>query len=276
MAVKYSVQALFIYGAMSVYLLSLTLSLLRRWRAGHFTYFAGFLIALAGYLYRWQHVGHIPLQNLFELFLGLGMIYPVSYFSRKVLYVPGEAVDALLGVIILFPAGFIFSAQPQNLPPALQSPLFIPHVMVYMIAYIFMAKAAVQAVCERLAPGDADDGSIATDKKPSFLTRSALEYEQATYRMIATGFIFLTLGLILGSWWGQLAWADYWGWDPKELWSLASWLVYVGYFHFRFAYQQRYRAANSFIALLGIVVIVVTLLWVNLARIFVSVHTYSN
>jgi len=94
--------------------------------------------------------------------------------------------------------------------------------------------------------------------------------------MIYAGFPLLTLGLILGSYWGKKAWGDYWGWDPKELWSLASWLVYVGYFHFRYMFGKKYPQINSIWAIAGMFVIIVTLLWVNLSRLFPGLHSYAT
>ena len=94
--------------------------------------------------------------------------------------------------------------------------------------------------------------------------------------MICTGFPLLTLGLLLGSCWGRVAWGDYWGWDPKELWSLASWLIYVGYFHFRFFTKKKHPRTNSIWAIVGLVVIIITLLWVNLSRLFTGLHTYET
>jgi ABC-type transport system involved in cytochrome c biogenesis permease subunit len=103
-----------------------------------------------------------------------------------------------------------------------------------------------------------------------------LSSEQATYRMVCLGFPLLTLGLLLGSVWGKLAWGDYWGWDPKEMWSLASWLVYLGYFHFRYMFGKKHPRINSMWVVLGIVVILVTLLWVNLSRLFSGLHSYAT
>ena len=107
----------------------------------------GFGSALAAFVYRGLHVGHVPMQNLFEVFVTLGMvIYPITLFSRKILRIsggPGDSGDMLIGIIVLFPAGFVekFSADPQMLPPALQCWLFAPHVAVYMLSYMMMAKA---------------------------------------------------------------------------------------------------------------------------------------
>jgi ABC-type transport system involved in cytochrome c biogenesis permease subunit len=86
--------------------------------------------------------------------------------------------------------------------------------------------------------------------------------------------VLLTVGLFLGSVWGKLAWGDWWGWDPKELWSLAGWLVYSLYFHVRFGWPRLYRTQQALV-LLGMAVIVITLLWVNLSRLFQGLHNYA-
>jgi ABC-type transport system involved in cytochrome c biogenesis permease subunit len=204
------------------------------------------------------------LQNLFEVFLALGTaVYPLGLFCRRVLRTPGRLADMLIGASVLFPAGFVFSARPQQLPPALQSWLFGPHVAVYVLAYIFMAKAACQAISHlagRTAPG----------------SENLLSSEQSAHKMICVGFPLLTLGLVLGSCWGKLAWGDYWGWDPKELWSLACWLLYAGYFHFRSMYGRRFARINCLWAVAGMTVIVVTMLWVNLSRLFAGLHSYAT
>ncbi len=263
MAIKYTIQGLLVYITMAAYLLAFFVTLLRQRKVGHAIYFFGFAIAVVSYGYRWYDVRHVPLQNLFEVFLFLGMIYPVSLFSKRVLRVGGYAADMLIGAIVLFPAGFVFHAEPQRLPPALQCWLFTPHVAVYMISYIFMAKATFQAVCQLTRknpkPGD-----------------NLLPPEQATYTIVCIGFPLLTLGLILGSYWGKLAWGDYWGWDPKELWSLASWLVFVGYFHFRYMFGKKHPRINSLWVVAGMVAIIITLLWVNLSKLFPGLHSYAT
>jgi len=190
------------------------------------------------------------------------VIYPLSVFCRRALRVGGETIDALIAVILLIPAGFVFNAEPQKLPPALQNWLFAPHVGVYMLSYVIMTKAAVQAICHLLS------NSVSANKH-------IISYEQASYRMVCFGFPLLTLGLILGSWWGKLAWGDYWSWDPKEMWSLASWLVYVGYFHFRYMFGKKHPHINCIWVVLGMVVIVITLLWVNLSKVFAGLHSYA-
>jgi len=263
MEIKYTIQGLLIYVAIAAYLSAFTETILRRQKAGQFLFAFGFIVAAAAYAYRWQNVGHVPLQNLFEVFLCLGAIcYPFSLFCRRILRVGGQWADMLIAAIVLFPAGFVFSAELRQLPPALQSPLFVPHVAVYALSYIFMAKAASQAILQLAGITPSANENL-------------LNPEQATYRMVCVGFPLLTLGLVLGSCWGKLAWGDYWGWDPKELWSLASWLVYVGYFHFRYMFGKKHPRINSAWAVVGMAVIIITLLWVNLSKFFPGLHSYA-
>ena len=264
--IKTCAEAIFIYLTMLAYLAAAIVLICKRRRPGLVLYGVGFALAIVAFIVRWHRVQHVPLQNLFEVFLCLGMlVFPLSLFCQRFMRIGGIAVDCLIGVVVLFPAGFVskFSAEPQKLPPALQSGLFAPHVAAYMAAYIIMAKATVQAVaqlCHKTGPADTH----------------LVPYEQGTYKMVRLGFPLLTLGLILGAVWGKIAWGDYWNWDPKELWSLVSFLVYVGYLHFRYAFGRKYPRANSGLAVAGMGAIVITLLWVNLASVFKGLHSYAS
>jgi ABC-type transport system involved in cytochrome c biogenesis permease subunit len=254
-----------IYLAMACYLAAGVLLASKRKRSGQLVYSLGFLTMVAAFIVRWYEVEHAPLQNMFEVFLCLGMlIYPISVFCRRFLRVGGEAADAgILGFLLLFPAGFVFSADPQKLPPALQSPFFVPHVAAYMLSYIILTKAAVQAILRLLAGETPPETEL-------------VSYEQGAYRVTKLGFPLLTIGLVLGAWWAKMAWGDYWSWDPKELWSLVSWLVFLGYFHVRYMFGKKYPRLNAALVLLGLIAIGITLTWVNLSRLFPGLHSYAS
>jgi len=262
--VKFTLQGLLIYITMGAFLISFALTLARMKKASLASCLAGFAAAIVSYGYRWSHAGHVPLKDLFEVMLFMGLVMaPLSLLCRRFLRAGHENWDMLIAAVVLFPAGFVFEAEPRMLPPALQSPLFAPHVAVYMLAYVILAKAAVQAIAQLVRGDEPAEPDLA---RP----------EVATYRLVCLGFPLLTLGLVLGSWWGKIAWGDYWNWDPKELWSFASWLVYVGYLHFRYRYGRRYAWVNATIAICGFAVIVITLLWVNLAKVFKGLHSYAS
>ncbi len=262
MALDLTMPGVLTYGVVLAYL-GAAVALLCGWRrAGHGSYAFGFALAATAVVWRWYQVGGVPLQNLFGVFLCLGMLsYPLWLFCRRFLKIEGGATDPLLGLVVMFPAAFVFDAAPSNAPPALQSWLFLPHVGAYVLGYLVLFKATVPALAGLLGRA----GSVAEGRP---------DYELTVFRLIRLAFPLLTSGLILGSMWGMMAWGSYWNWDPKELWGLTMWLLYLGYFQFRRASSARYPRANCAIALAGAAVIVITLMWVNLARIFAGLHAY--
>jgi cytochrome c biogenesis factor len=253
MEIKYSLIGFLIYFAMFLYLSAFIFSASGAKKIGLKIFLAGFLFALSAFIDRWLLVNHIPFQNMFEIFLSMGVfIYPISIFCKHKLPLSGQSIDMLFGAVLLFPAGFIFSEGKQMLPPALQSPFFIPHIAIYLIAYIILSKAALLTF------------------------RPAPNRDDTIYRLVSLGFPLLTLGLILGSFWAKIAWGDYWSWDPKELWSLTTWLIYVLYFHFRANFGKKFPQINNSLVVVGFAAIVITLLWVNLSKIFLGLHSYAQ
>lgn len=98
--------------------------------------------------------------------------------------------------------------------------------------------------------------------------------EDITYKTVAFGFPIFTIGgLVFGAIWAEQAWGRYWGWDPKETWSLITWFVYAFYLHAKFIRGWR-GTKTSMIAVVGFLVTVFTYLGVNL---FLSgLHSYGS
>lgn len=271
MEIKLTVQGILIYAAMAAYLSGFLVCLPaevvgnKRWKSvALFIYAIGAVAALLSFGYRAYEVQRVPFRNLFEVMLFVGAVmFPLTILCRRVFRIGAEAGDMFVGAIALFPSGFVFSGEPQQLMPALQSPLFTPHVAAYMISYAIMAKAGVQAVLKLTKGTPRGDGE------------GVMDYEQGMYTLTLFGFPLLTLGLILGAWWGKIAWGDWWNWDPKEMWSLASWLMILVYLHFRAIHGRRFPRINSILFLIGFAVIIITLLWVNFSSVFSGLHSYA-
>jgi cytochrome c-type biogenesis protein CcsB len=97
--------------------------------------------------------------------------------------------------------------------------------------------------------------------------------EDITYKMIAIGWPLLTGGIITGAVWANSAWGSYWGWDPKETWSLITWFIYAIYLHAR--YVRGWKGTQlSVIALLGFLSVIFTYLGVNL--VLSGLHSYGG
>ena len=121
MAIKYTIQGLLVYMTIAAYVLAFVVTLLRRPKAGPAIYLLGFAVAIVSFGYRWYHVRHVPLQNLFEVFLCLGMIYPVSLFCKRVLRVGGYSAEMIVHHHAIVGASSPSNhehAQPQIEPPS--------------------------------------------------------------------------------------------------------------------------------------------------------------
>lgn len=213
-------------------------------------------VAMTAIAVRWCAVGHPPMRNLFEAFLWLPpALAAATLLTQRARGLGVARLDAALGFVVSFPLAFVFSAAEGRLPPALQSPLFVPHVLSYMLAYALMARAFALE-CAAFRGGD--------------IERSEALRQSATCNA-TWGFALITLALALGSVWGNEAWGAYWQWDPKEQWSLATWLVYAAFFHVRGSHRWR-------LALLGVglLSILLTVTWINLSKLFPGMHSYAG
>ena len=124
----------------------------------------------------------------------------------------------------------------KSLPPALQSPWFIPHLIVYMAGYAMLATATLMAVYMWVKRCPVKPGM--TKKKPGMTERM-----DVTDYLVYVGLAFLTIGMLFGALWAKEAWGQYWSWDPKETWAAITWLSYLLYIHFRRARPQEVRIA---------------------------------
>ena len=98
--------------------------------------------------------------------------------------------------------------------------------------------------------------------------------EELTYKAISIGFpIFTGGGLVFGAIWADKAWGRYWSWDPKETWSLITWLIYAFYLHGR--YRRGWQGRKiTVIAVIGFLSTIFTYVGVNL--LLSGLHSYGT
>ena len=202
-------------------------------------YSFAFMGALAMLVHRGFSTGHAPMQNMYEFLMCTAALLPIlTFFAHRAGERHALVVDAALQALVLVPVSFFMDGTVKHLMPALQSPFFVPHVGAYVLGYVILVRAAFG-----VGRG-----------------------------LVGLGFLLLTLGLVLGAAWGKVCWGHWWQFDPKEMWSLATWFVYVAYFHVRPRLSP--RGERIFLAV-GAVMIVLTLTWINLSRIFTGMHSYA-
>ena len=155
-----------------------------------------------------------------------------SFAAQAVGFAKFAAASSVV-MIALWIAGKVFLVK--ELVPALQSPLLVPHVGAYLISYAILIFAAFGI----------------------------------GVRFVPFGFFLMTLALVLGALWGKICWGDWWQYDPKEIWSLATWLTFAAYFHF-----QKNVQVSRWLLRFGAVMIILTLTWVNFSKLFKGLHSY--
>jgi len=133
-----------------------------------------------------------------------------------------------IGVLLVVALAIVSHMIPvfrSNLVPALQSPWFYPHILVYIVCYSLMGVAAVIAIY-----------GLIRQPLPSYIS-------PLTSSIVYIGLIFMTFGMMFGAFWAKEAWGHYWSWDPKETWAAITWLSYLVYVHYRLLPRHKERLA---------------------------------
>ena len=147
------------------------------------------------------------------------------------------------------------------LMPALQSPWFAPHVIIYMFSYAILGAVTLVALYYLFREEKLQDKERIMDM---------------TDNLVYVGIAFVTMGMLMGAIWAKEAWGHYWSWDPKETWAAATWLGYLVYIHYRLLKTSKNKTSMT-ILLLAFMLLQVCWYGVNYlpsAR-GRSVHTYS-
>jgi cytochrome c-type biogenesis protein CcsB len=144
------------------------------------------------------------------------------------------------------------------------------------LASVPFAAFAVEGMGSVLSSGNTATitAAIAPQTKPLSLRRLTIgeTLDNLSYRAIGLGFPLLTIGIIAGGVWANEAWGSYWSWDPKETWSLITWLVFAAYLHTRITKGWQGRKP-AILASMGLLVVWTCYLGVNLLG--KGLHSYG-
>ncbi len=212
----------------------------------------GFVGNTAGIGLRWVEsyqlgIGHAPLSNLYESLVFFAWSIALLYLFIEWKY--KNRVFGILSTALACAAMAYASLKPdqiQPLIPALKSNWLIAHVFTCFIGYASFAIAFGISLLYLLRRFG---GPAMLERLPSDKL-----LDELTHQLVMFGFIFLSAGIITGSVWANSAWGRYWGWDPKETWSLITWFVYAGLLHARFmrGWQGNRIAVMSIVGFLAV------------------------
>ncbi len=185
---------------------------------------------------------HAPMSDKYESFIffawSIALVYLIFELVTIFIVKVHESRIGIIGALQCVLAVFMISAALgidsaiKELPPALQSNWLVTHVICYFLSYsalsMSFSAAIVHLIRKAFVSDKQEKGVVAASESQR---KRDYSFDKLAYIAVSIGFPFLTIGLITGSIWAKGAWGTYWGWDPKEIWSLISWLVYLTYMH---------------------------------------------
>jgi cytochrome c-type biogenesis protein CcsB len=189
---------------------------------------AGFLFHTLGLAIRWYISGHSPMSNGYEsmLFISWVTVLAGFIFSRKSLLTLA-ATSVLAGLTLMVAHLSFMDPEITNLVPVLRSYWLTLHVSVITGSYGFLGLGAILGLIVLIMMLFVDSGNRER------ISAVIDELTVINYRSVTLGLYFLTIGTFLGAIWANESWGRYWGWDPKETWSLITIIVYTLVTHSR-------------------------------------------
>ncbi len=217
-------------------------------------------------------IGHAPFSNLYESLIFFAWTIVLLY-----LIVEWRTKNRAIGAFVM-PLAFLamsyasfspdINSRIQPLIPALKSNWLISHVITCFFGYAAFGLSFALSLMYLLK------GMQRQTSNNIFLRlipgRAILD--ELNYQMVVIGFLMLTLGIITGSVWAYSAWGSYWSWDPKETWSLITWLVYAAVLHSRMVRGWKGKKI-AVLCLAGFVCMLFTYFGVNYLA---GLHSYAK
>jgi len=232
---------------------------------------AGLAVNLFQLVSRWIDTSQPPFKTLYESLVLLAACIALVYLTVELVYrarilgMPSAAGSA--GAMLY--AYLDRAKESVNLPPALQSGWFIPHVVVYFFGYAALFVAFGASVIYIIRP------KPIVIRRPDLVEGQSIDLERLLNGAVRFGFALLTAGLLVGAVWAKAAWGDYWTWDPKETWSMVTWFIFAAYIHLYGMKKWRGKKL-AWLVIIGFGAVMFTYLGMNLLPTAEqSIHVYQ-
>jgi cytochrome c-type biogenesis protein CcsB len=220
-------------------------------------------------------IGHAPFSNLYEslIFFAWTIAFIYLWIEFKTGLKTIGAFTLPLAFLSMAYASFSpdMNTRIQPLLPALKSNWLIAHVITCFLGYAAFAVSCGLAFMYLLR-GKKPEKASSVAGPTSFLPEQTV-LDELVYQTVLVGFLLLTVGIATGSIWAHSAWGTYWSWDPKETWSLITWLVYATLLHARMM-KGWHGKRIAWFSIIGFACVLFTYFGVNF--ILSGLHSYGS
>ncbi|MBI4653535.1 MAG: c-type cytochrome biogenesis protein CcsB [Nitrospirae bacterium] len=223
----------------------------------------GFLFHSANIVVRYIKGGHIPITNLHEASSFFSWCIVLLFFLFEYRYKIGLLGSFIMPIVfILMLSSSIFPREIREINPILQSYWLGIHAILAFLGNASFAMAFGIGIMYLLQEWYLKSKQL----KGLFKRLPNLEIlDEVNYRLITLGFPLLTLAIITGVIWANTVFGKYWRWEPKEVWSLITWLIYALVLHLRLTIGWRGRKA-AILSIVGFILVIFTFFGVSILR----------
>ena len=209
--------------------------------------------------YRSLVAGHIAVTSFDEGLSFLAFSLAILYLlidRRHVLAALGAVIAPLAALLTL--VSFLITSGTTELPPSLRSAWLPVHVTLAFLGNAVFALAFAASAIYLF-----EDNSLKSKKAPLHRRRfpSLEKLDDLNHKLLAWGFLLLTLGIVTGAIWAHFAWGQFWSWEARETWSLITWTLYAMLLHGRTTGWRGRRAATW--TIVGFAMLVLSFFSVN-------------
>jgi len=231
--------------------------------------FAGFLFHTLGLGLRWYIAGHSPMSNGYEslIFISWVTLLAGFIFSRKSAF-SLSATAVLAGLTLMVAHLSFMDPEITNLVPVLKSYWLTLHVSVITGSYGFLGLGAILGIITMILL------MLSNSQNRERISNTIDELTVINFKTLTLGLYFLTIGTFLGAVWANESWGRYWGWDPKETWSLITIIVYTFVTHSRMIPGMKSIYTFNLLSLLGFSSVLMTYFGVNYY--LSGMHSYAS
>lgn len=230
----------------------------------------GFILHTSNIIARYVISGHIPIANLHEASSFFSWCIVMLFLFLEYRYKVGLLGSFIMPVVfILMLSSSMLPRKIEPLSPVLQSYWLGIHTTLAFIGDAAFAMAFGIGIMYLL-----QEHYVKSKHLGGLFQRlpSLQILDEINYKLISLGFPLLTLAIITGALWAESAWGSYWRWDPKEVWSLITWLIYALVLHVRLTVGWRGKRA-AILSIIGFCAVLFTFFGVNL--LLKGLHTFK-
>ncbi len=230
----------------------------------------GFVFHTTNLIVKYFEAGYLPITGMHQASSFFAWCIILIFFFLEFRYKIGIIGAFILPIVFaLMLSSSTFPREILPLSPVLQSYWFNIHILLAFAGNAAFAIASGVGVMYLL-----QEYYLKSKRLGGLFQRlpNLQVLDEINYRLITFGFPFLTLAIITGALWAENAWGSYWRWDPKEVWSLITWLIYALVLHLRVAKGWRGKKA-AVLSIIGFLSVLFTFFGVNL--LLKSLHAFS-